>query len=258
MYRRSFVKLLGTAGVGASVGNLGFRQKKPSHLLTLSFDDGFKKSFLKTADIYEQYRLSACFNVIASGHFPGYVSSSDAINAHELGDFTTWNALVERGHEVMPHGWEHANLAELPLDEAKKRIDQCVDYFTEHLKGFDPRRAVFNFPYNSSTPEVEDYILTKVGAFRTVGNPVNPLPSTGLRKLYCASMGPGNIDDWLEATLNEFLQSPSGWMIINTHGLDEEGWGPMTSQYLDNLLRRLVKIEHLEMLPTAKALQKYA
>jgi hypothetical protein len=32
----------------------------------------------------------------------------------------------------------------------------------------------------------------------------------------------------------------------------------MTSQYLDNLLRRLVKIEHLEMLPTAKALQKYA
>jgi len=258
MQRRAFVKLISAAGVGAPMVNLGFQQKLPSHLLTLSFDDGFKKSFLKTADIYEQYELSACFNVIASGHFPGFTSSSEAINAFELGDFTTWNALVERGHEVMPHGWEHADLAKLPLDEAKIRIDQCINYFKEHLKGFDPRQAVFNFPYNSSTPEVEDYVLTKVGALRTIGNPVNPLPSAGLRKLYCASMGPDNIDEWLDGTVNEFLEGPSGWMIINTHGLDEEGWGPMTSPYLDNLLSRLVKIEHLEMLPVAKALQKYA
>ncbi len=30
-----------------------------SHMLTLSFDDGFKKSFYRIAEIYEQYGLQA-------------------------------------------------------------------------------------------------------------------------------------------------------------------------------------------------------
>ncbi len=32
--------------------------RKP-HIITLSFDDGFKKSFTRTAAIYEEYKLSA-------------------------------------------------------------------------------------------------------------------------------------------------------------------------------------------------------
>ena len=54
------------------------------HIITLSFDDGFKKSNLKIADIYEKHGLSACFNIIASGHAGDFVSPDsyqDEINA---------------------------------------------------------------------------------------------------------------------------------------------------------------------------------
>ena len=42
--------------------------KRSMHIVTLSFDDGFLKSDLKIAEIYEQHGVSACFNVIAAGH----------------------------------------------------------------------------------------------------------------------------------------------------------------------------------------------
>jgi hypothetical protein len=35
------------------------------HIISLSFDDGFERSNLKIAAIYEKFGLSACFNVLA-------------------------------------------------------------------------------------------------------------------------------------------------------------------------------------------------
>jgi hypothetical protein len=35
---------------------------KKRHIVTLSFDDGFRKSSIKTAEIYEKHNLSACIN----------------------------------------------------------------------------------------------------------------------------------------------------------------------------------------------------
>ena len=74
----------------------------------------------------------------------------------------------------------------------------------------------------------------------------------------------GNRPDWkaiakeIEKTLDReidgLLARESGWMIFNTHGLDEEGWGPIRATYLDRLLDRLTKIESVELLPAARAL----
>ena len=37
-------------------------------LLTLSFDDGFLKSFTEIAEIHARHGLHACLNVMAEGH----------------------------------------------------------------------------------------------------------------------------------------------------------------------------------------------
>ena len=42
------------------------------HIISLSFDDGFERSNLKIAEIYEKFGLSACFNVLALGHDPDF------------------------------------------------------------------------------------------------------------------------------------------------------------------------------------------
>jgi len=51
-----------------------------------------------------------------------------------------------------------------------------------------------------------------------------------------------------------FLKTDGGWLILNLHGLDEEGWGPISAAYLDKLLQRLSRIDQLAVLPTGAAL----
>jgi hypothetical protein len=56
--------------------------------------------------------------------------------------------------------------------------------------------------------------------------------------------------------VSDFINSSGGWLVLNLHGLDEEGWGPVSSQYLDDLLKRMVKIEYLEVLPAGEVLKR--
>jgi hypothetical protein len=68
--------------------------------------------------------------------------------------------------------------------------------------------------------------------------------------------GPGNIDNWIEQQVNQFLELPGGWLILNAHGLDDEGWGPTSARFLTNLLDRLVRKEFLEILPAGKVVNR--
>ena len=49
---------------------------------------------------------------------------------------------------------------------------------------------MFNFPFNASTPDVEQWLTHAVIAFRTGGPAINPLPHRGQQRLTCTSYGP--------------------------------------------------------------------
>jgi peptidoglycan/xylan/chitin deacetylase (PgdA/CDA1 family) len=236
---------------------------KKTHLVTLSFDDGFKKSFYKTADIYEEFGLRACFNVIATGHLEGFAptvnGAPDAgIVPFPKGDFTDWNALKKRGHEVMAHTYNHVNLTTIPVDEAKELIVRCANYFEAHLDGFRAKDSVYNFAYNASMPELDAFALEHFLVVRTQGDqPTNPIPTHRRPvRIGCWSHGPENCDQFFDDSLNAFLKSPGGWFVFNTHGLDEEGWGPMSSDYLRRLLGRLTKMPHVEVVPAGEVVRR--
>ena len=258
MKRRQFIKTSTT--ISALAPALGFRQSNASktHLISFSFDDGFKKSFLRLAEIHEELRLKGCFNVIASGHFKTFEAVDDWILPELMGNFDDWNNLVSRGHEVMPHSWQHLNLAQQDPFEAKHLISKCIVYFHENLTNFRPDNAVFNYPFNASTDELNTHALSMVRAVRTwAGGPINPLPDKNLRILGCASNGPDNIDAWVDEHVNKFLALDGGWFIFNLHGLDNEGWGPVSTNFFIELLERLVNEKHLEVIPVGMALDKY-
>ena len=174
-----------------------------------------------------------------------------------MGDFDDWNRLKSRGHEVMPHTWEHLNLTHVPLSKAKSNIEKCLMYFERHLDGYSAKNAVYNFAFNASTPELDLFTLKHVGAVRTAGwlvlenTRLNPIPNRKRAvRLGCWSNGPDYCDKFVEDEINSFLSGPGGWLILNTHGLDNEGWGPLRAGFLDGLLKRLVDIRHLEIVPT--------
>ena len=255
--RRKWIKLTGASSLAITTpGVLDWLNKNgitKKHIITLSFDDGFKKSSLLTAEIFEKYNLSACINVIATGHEKSF-KIPDEYQVTEKGDFVLWNELKSRGHEVMPHGYKHANKTQIPIEEAKDLVKRCLDYFLINLKGFKTEEAVFNMPYNASTPGLEAWLSGQVKAFRTGGPGINPLPYKGQKKLTCSAFGPGNTEEYLEKEIDALLKLPSGWLIYNTHGLNGEGWGPMTSDFLNRLLGRLISIDSVAILPAGKAL----
>jgi len=251
--RRHALRVLGAVPMAVLACRNRRSEGRAPHIVTLSFDDGFEKSSIETGRIYKKYGLSASLNVIASAHEKGFVLPNE-YHKWPVGDFRLWNRLKAEGHEIMPHGWKHEDLAKCTLEEAKASISRCLDIFSAELSGFDSKRAVFNFPYNSSSFEVEDWLRTRVRAFRTSGDAFNPLPHRGQARLTCVSSGPANIDRDLNSLVSKFLEGPPGWLIFNTHGLDGEGWGPVSSSFLDELLDRLSRKPGVRVLTVTQAL----
>ncbi len=69
---------------------------------------------------------------------------------------------------------------------------------------------------------------------------------------------PGNGDAWVEDQVNSFLDNKDGgWLIVNTHGLGKEGWGPISAAYLEKLLGRLVKLDHVAVRNVTQVLDAY-
>jgi peptidoglycan/xylan/chitin deacetylase (PgdA/CDA1 family) len=255
--RKEFIRIAGLGATSLVMPGMVFccekEIKDPTHIISLSFDDGFERSSIRTAEIYEKYKLSACINVIASAH-SGRFELPDEYHAWQVGDFMLWNDLQDRGHEIMPHGYRHANLTKIPLGEAEELIKKCLDIFSSELNSFKMEEAIFNFPYNASNADVEGLLKSMVRAVRTGGSAFNELPYPDQFRLTCTSSGPDNIDEHLGQTISRFLDLPSGWLIYNTHGLDDEGWGPLSSSYLDELLSQLVQLNHVAVLPVGRAL----
>lgn len=157
----------------------------------------------------------------------------------------------------MPHSWDHTNLTQIPLEHAKMDVVKCLDYFEKHLEGFKTSDSIYNFAFNASTPELEEFVLTKVKAIRTNGtSAVNLIPTSSKpMRVGCKSYGPDNADHWVEQQVNDFIKSEGGWMVLNLHGLNEEGWGPISSTYLDDLLKRMMKLDFLEVRPAAEVMK---
>ncbi len=66
--------------------------------------------------------------------------------------------------------------------------------------------------------------------------------------------GAGNCEEDLAEAIRKLLAEREGWLVYNTHGLDEEGWGPIGAEYLERLLGRLVEMEGVEVMPAGGAL----
>ena len=225
-------------------------------IVTLSFDDGFEASNRKVAAVYEKFGLSACFNVLAGAHLPEWSPPVESLGG--LGDFGLWRELLARGHEIMPHGFRHANKTKIPVEEAQDLTLRCLDVFEKELPGFRRENAVYNFPFNASTDALEKWLPTVVRAFRTWGDAINPMPSGALVKLTCSAFGPENCEADLDKWVDTLLRRPSGWLIYNTHGVDGEGWGPIASAYLERLIDRLLSKADVRVLPAGRALMMAA
>ena len=221
-------------------------------IASLTFDDGLRRSCLKAAEIFERFELSASFNVIATGHLPSF-RPPDKYHRWPRGDFGLWNELKSRGHEIMPHGYDHTDKSKIPFDAAKAKVERCLEMFSTNLVGFESQQAIFHYPNNRSTPELNAWILDRVRAYCELGRAINPLPNALTRVVAASSWGPHPCDHDLDYQVDDLFDRESGWLVYNLHGLDEEGWGPIGSDCLKETLERLLQ-NNVRVLSPSQAL----
>lgn len=217
------------------------------------FDDGFKKSCLKIAEIFEARDLRATFAVLAD--------PAGFLDEFPKGDFTLWNDFRSRGHHINPHGYDHSDLSTMPFAEATRKIDDCLNFFSDHLDAFDASATTYPLTYNRSTPELDAYLLERFGAIRTCGpkgepgNGLNHAINLRERSFTSAWHGPDFCDDHLLDHLKNAEESRAPLFLYMLHGLDDEGWGPIRESGLHRALDFIAQSDSLHYAPLDQLLE---
>lgn len=202
------------------------------------FDDGFAKSSLATAELFEAYKLPAYFAVLAEpGGFAPRVTK---------GDFALWNELQARGHVIYPHGFTHAKLSDLPHDAAVDELERCLAAFSDHLDGFDPTQALYAFAYNCGTPALCDWLLSRVRAIRIGGTGFLSRHELDSRIWPNVTHGPDDPGEHLLDHLAQCRITRPPAFFYSLHGLDGEAWGAIATDKLRRALDLITTDEAFE------------
>jgi peptidoglycan/xylan/chitin deacetylase (PgdA/CDA1 family) len=230
--------------------------------VTFSFDDGYDKSSLKTAAIFESFGLQCEFSVVATAHLmkkgsPEYEKALLSAGSENHPPFDFWNEMQRRGHVVQPHGYNHTNKVWCGLPTAKRLVLDCIAFFKSNLNGFDPSKSIFCFQGNFSNAEIEEFVASHFRAYRTGYNNVfNPLPNKYTKCIY--GDGWPNPEDSIPKSLERFFIDFEGlemWFVYNLHGLDGTGWEPVSSDFLKRTLENLLEHENLKILPMIRVIE---
>jgi peptidoglycan/xylan/chitin deacetylase (PgdA/CDA1 family) len=190
------------------------------------FDDGYAKSCCAVAALFERYAVSAVFGVLAEpwGRHP------------DRGDWSLWRDLAERGHIIHPHGFEHKSLALMTFEDAVVSLERCFEEFLKYLPNFELSQAVFHYPYNAGTDELNAWLIDHVAAVRIGGTGFNTNADLASRVLHCTGFGPDYCDQHLSDQLDQCELDKPNAFIYNLHGVDGEGWGPIHLGALEKAL----------------------
>lgn len=212
---------------------------KPRTRIGIIFDDGFVKSTLATAALFEEFKLPAVFGVVAdpSNFVPG------------CGDFSMWNEMQRRRHIVQPHGYTHLNLAKIPHEQAVGELTRCLETFGEKLENFRASEALYAFAYNSGTPKLCEWLLPRVRAVRIGGNPFLSDADLRSREWQSTAFGPGDPgEDFLQHLQRCKRERPAA-LFYCLHGIDGEYWGAIKLDTLRRILGVITTDEAFEYWP---------
>jgi hypothetical protein len=205
----------------------------------LVFDDGLKGSVQPIMECFEHHGLRADLAIIAepdAGPLAGQALGWDA-----------WREVAARGHRIHPHGLDHQNEASQPLGTAQARIQACLQRFAHELPGFVAREAVFHYPYNSTTPDLDGWLRTQVRATRAGGTGLMSAAEVASGAWHCTCHGPSDADEHLHAMLDRAIAEEAHTLLFMAHGIDGEGWGPLGLSALRAALERIVHDSRLQV-----------
>ncbi|KAJ3336954.1 hypothetical protein HDU93_001838 [Gonapodya sp. JEL0774] len=116
-------------------------------LVALTFNGGISPNNVALRNLLAKYNATATFFLVAKTNWTDLSVHGDTVKA-----------IVQEGHQVASMGWSHCNFVtggcNLTLE-----IDSATTLIGDILGGKKP--TYFRFPYNSSTAEATQYLLSR-------------------------------------------------------------------------------------------------
>lgn len=231
---------------------MAMKRSSDRHRISFCFDDGYAASVAKTAALFEARGLAASFCVVTDPRG----SADSFIRAGTIGDFGLFREMAARGHEVMPHGHRHINLADVDLAAAQDEVSRCLDLFMAKMPDQREDEIIYHCAFNRLPPALAPWLRARVKAVRatTANVGLNSLPDRSPPFVFDACFPLPPTDPAVTRTiLDHFLAAPPAWLVLCFHGLDGEGWGPIASDDLAGWLDRLIEAD-VDLLPPGRAL----
>eukprot|EP01006_Ploeotia_vitrea_P020566 TRINITY_DN52869_c0_g1_i1.p1 TRINITY_DN52869_c0_g1~~TRINITY_DN52869_c0_g1_i1.p1 ORF type:complete len:312 (-),score=29.88 TRINITY_DN52869_c0_g1_i1:798-1733(-) len=244
-------------------------QSTKTHIITFSFDDGYNASAYKIANLFERFNISAQFNIIASANFERFHSPDEYIKHSLMGDYRDWNALQARGHRIMPHSWNHQDLVQQEKkspSEAKQSILKTLLKFNADLKGFVATKSLFVFPDSGCSQKLMRFAFKYVDAVQCSWGAQHHCIHTMYHDhvasaiAQCVTPNVSDPEPVFRAAVSKFLTTPTNdvaWLLLSMRGVDGEGLGPVSLQFLRELLTELTAMPAVQILPTMDVMHRY-
>lgn len=203
--------------------------KRSRRLLSITFDDGLRNGAEIACEILAAYRLQATFYVVTGWIEPIRTSIRESYNAgRSHGDWQFWRGVRDAGHEVGSHTFSHVNAG------GKKAL------IMPWLVGFEIGRSkadlvrevpqaryTISMPWNAATARSERHVRSHFCGCR-VGSALayNRLDALETYRLASWAPPPSLNESELEKAIAAIPEN--GWLILQFHSFDDEGWEPIS------------------------------
>lgn len=182
-------------------------------VVMLTYDDNAKYDDVRTIlDALKKHDAKATFFFIGEK----IAGSSKAVRA-----------IIDEGHSLGCHSWEHINLLKLNDDQINRQIERCFDAVQEVVPGY--RMRFIRFPFGEGTSDARLLGISAAWGLQHVG----------------WSMGSGGLDD---QTYNNVMRNVRNGSIVLSHM-----FRPYDVSQADRIVGSLVDLGYsLEALDTGR------
>lgn len=180
-----------------------------------TFDDGYPTSS-RIAEIFEQSGLRATFYIV-----PGTVEATTG--------WEFWRAIAGKGHEIGNHSLTHSIELNNPAlsDETLEREINGAQTLIEQQLGI--RTRTMAFPWHLHSARAMEIAKRNHFSVRRIdiGESNYEFAFFDLDHEPTLELVLARANAQLERVVKE-----AGWMVAGGHGVDGDGWSPVTSQFL--------------------------
>jgi len=199
---------------------------------TFTFDDGAINSAYKVDTLLSPYK--ATFYITTGWVKPFQVPIGDRFNQSvDHGSVETWHYLAKKGHDIGSHTVTHIR------GNHPNIKGECLDSF-RFIQCFQEAPYSFSCPHHTVV-ETFLYNTVRTGPFETVNKTkfskdkiYNNLDRLNMYRLYCYDPLDKNDD-----LLNDLPDNI--WLIFAFHGIDNEGFVPVSSERLSEYKNIVLK-----------------